>query len=232
MQRPERLWRRFLAAQRGDRSTWEQLLVATDADRVTGWAHRKREGGGDDPARIYVEPGVTVDDASTDALLGHAVADADADGALVIGFDAPGTIHGARLAALGRSAPPMPGYYTKTPDPVGLLRALEPALSTRLRGSDRFADRAGTLELSLFNLGIAIDHDDGAVTDVRSIPGVENPVEQSGVGVAPDWFGALVLGRWGASGLAERVDDVMLGRHGRLMDVLFPALDSDVTSDL
>jgi hypothetical protein len=57
-------------------------------------------------------------------------------------------------------------------------------------------------------------------------------MEHSGVGVAPDWFGALVLGRWGAADLAARVDDVFYGRHHRLMDVLFPKLSCDVASDL
>jgi predicted N-acetyltransferase YhbS len=231
MQRPERVWRRFLAAQRDERSAWEQLLVATDGDRVTGWVHTKREGGGEVPVRIYVEPGVSADAASTDALLGRAFDDAGSN-ALVIGFDAPGTRHGARLAELGRSVPPMPGYYTRTPDPVGLLRALQPVLSARLGASEHDADRDGTLDVSLYNSGVAIDHEHGEVTEIRAVPGIEDPLEQFGVGVAPDWFGALVLGRWGASGLAERADDVLLGRHARLMDVLFPRLDSDVTSDL
>jgi hypothetical protein len=51
------------------------------------------------------------------------------------------------------------------------------------------------------------------------------------VGVAPDWFPALVLGRWGARGLAARVDDVLLGDHAPVMDVLFPALPADIATD-
>ena len=50
--------------------------------------------------------------------------------------------------------------------------------------------------------------------------------------MAPDWFPALVLGRWGASGLAERTDDTELGDHATVMDVLFPPLPNDLVTDL
>ena len=46
------------------------------------------------------------------------------------------------------------------------------------------------------------------------------------------YFGALVLGRWGAQGLAERIDDVTLGRRAGLMEALFPRLDADVVGVL
>jgi hypothetical protein len=150
----------------------------------------------------------------------------------VVAYDTPGTPHAARLAEIGSVARFFAGYYTLTPDPVGLLDALRPAFAARLRASERYTDRAGTLELSLYNRGVALDYEAGAVTEVHAVAGREDPLEEFGVGIAPDWLGALALGRWGASGLADRADDVMLGRHVRLMDTLFPKLVSDVAVDL
>ncbi len=63
------------------------------------------------------------------------------------------------------------------------------------------------------------------------MPGIEDPFAHEGVGVPPDWFGALVFGRWGAIGLEQRVDDVVLSRRRGLMEVLFPPRPSDVVGD-
>jgi hypothetical protein len=69
------------------------------------------------------------------------------------------------------------------------------------------------------------------VAAVRPAPGIEDPFAHDAVGVAPDAFGALVLGRWGAAGLEDRVDDVVLGRRRGLMEVLFPQVAADVVGD-
>ena len=39
---------------------------------------------------------------------------------------------------------------------------------------------------------------------------------------------ALLLGRFGATGLEDRVDDVLLGPAGPLLDVLFPPMRADL----
>ena len=79
--------------------------------------------------------------------------------------------------------------------------------------------------------GVALTYDHGRVTDVGRAPGIEDPYADGDVGVAPDLFGALVFGRFGAVGLEQRADDVTLGRHRGLMEVLFPQLESDVIGD-
>ncbi len=114
---------------------------------------------------------------------------------------------------------------------VRLLDALRPVLSERLAAS-RYGERDDTVHLSLYATGVELVLSGGAVTEVLPAPGIEDPFDEVGVGIAPDWFGALVLGRWGAQGLAERIDDVTLGRRAGLMEALFPRLDADVVGVL
>ena len=85
--------------------------------------------------------------------------------------------------------------------------------------------------ISLYEDGLALDLAGGEVAAVRAADGIEDPFATGAVGVAPDWLGALVFGRWGAIGLEQRVDDVTLGRRRGLMEVLFPRLDADVVGD-
>jgi len=103
-------------------------------------------------------------------------------------------------------------------------------LSARF-GASRYAERDGELVLSLYDRGVALDLTGGAVAGVRAVPGIEDPFATGDVGIAPDWFGALVFGRWGAIGLERRADDVSLGRRRGLMEVLFPRIDADVIGD-
>jgi hypothetical protein len=149
---------------------------------------------------------------------------------LVIGFDSPATVFGAQLRALGDSFQYGLGYYARIADPLAFLERLRPLLSARLSESDQ-ADDAGTLEISLYTRGLALDYDHGEVGEIRAIPAEEDPTDDDGIGVAPDWFPALVLGRWGAKELARRIDDVIIARDHRLMETLFPARPSDVAGD-
>ena len=59
-------------------------------------------------------------------------------------------------------------------------------------------------------------------------PAMEDPFEEGHAGVAPDSLDALLLGRFGATALEDRIDDVMLGPDRPLLDVLFPALRAAV----
>jgi hypothetical protein len=107
---------------------------------------------------------------------------------------------------------------------------MRPILSQRLASSD-FADASGTVEISMYTNGLALDYERGEVGPIRAIPGLEDPTDVDGIGVAPDWFPALVFGRWCATELAHRVDDVIVSRDRRLMDVLFPQRTADVAAD-
>ena len=118
----------------------------------------------------------------------------------------------------------------RIPDPIAFLKTLRPVLSQRLAASD-LATASGTVELSLYTYGIALDYEAGAVTAVRKVAGVEDPTDVDGIGVAPDWFPASALGRWKATDLAKRVDDVLILRDHHLMNVLFPMRTSDVSGD-
>jgi ribosomal protein S18 acetylase RimI-like enzyme len=207
-------------------SDYEALLVAEAAGELVGWARLHRD---DDERRVYLLPSVARTEHAVDALV--CAAHDWAGDELLVGFDAPGTVFGRRSAALGSSINYDLGIYTRVPDPLAMLEHLRPLLEERLRSSD-LANSRGELVISFYTTGVAIDYANGAVEAIRPRPPVEDPTEQDVVGVAPDWFGALVFGRFGARGLAERADDVLLGGHHRIMDVLFPKRPSDVAADL
>jgi hypothetical protein len=50
--------------------------------------------------------------------------------------------------------------------------------------------------------------------------------------VPPDLIATLIYGRYGASGLDARYDDVRLGRAAPLMDILFPQVQADIATSL
>ena len=116
-------------------------------------------------------------------------------------------------------------------DPVALLTSMEPVLSRRIAASGLAHDR-GELLLSLYDRGVLLAWEGGRVTRIEAAAPDPDPFDKGGVGVAPDWFPALALGRWGASGLAAHTDDTLLGDHAGVMDVLFPARPNDLAADL
>jgi len=221
--RDERAWRR--AMRMADANPWAEIFVAEDAGRVVGWArvfdHPNEE-------RMFLLPSVARTPDAVTALV--RVALDRAGDHLLIGFDSPGTVFAEQLRALGEPFVYGLGYYVRIPEPVTFLDRLRPVLSRRLAASD-LADAVGSVEISLYSSGIAIDYERGEVTGVRSVAGVEDPTDVDGIGVAPDWLPALVLGRWKATDLAKRVDDVLILRDHHLMNVLFPHRPSDVSGD-
>ncbi len=164
-------------------------------------------------------------------LLAHAVAQGAAYGELVLAFANPGTVYGATLDDIGHAVTYAHGIYVRVNDPVALIDRFRPILSDRLAAS-RYADRSGEVVISLYESGVAITYEQGNVTDVRAVEGIEDPFDSDDVGVPPDLFGALVLGRFGAEALEQRVDDVTLGRRRRLMGVLFPRVETELLADL
>lgn len=218
-------WMTMAAHRTPDAPAAERFVVAERAGRVVGWVSLSRDA---DSGRVYFSPCVTADASVTDTLLAHTLDAAAGD--LVIAHDTPGTEHGRRLHQVGSPVPFGLGLYVRIADPIALLDHLRPVLSARLAASD-LADRSGEVEISLYQRGLAIAYADGAVTGIRSVPAVEDPFDDGECGVAPDWFPALVFGRWGATELARRTDDVTLGRHGRLLETLFPRRAADLVGD-
>jgi predicted N-acetyltransferase YhbS len=216
-------WSRMLT--RCDVNEHAHLLVAEQGDDVVGWTllfdHPNER-------RTFLHPSIARTRGAVASLVQRALEIAGDH--LLIGFDSPGTFFGDELRELGAPFEFGHGYYTRIADPVAFLRLVRPVLSARLAASD-LASAEGTLELSFYDSGAAIDYGGGEVVDVRATAGEEDPTDTNGIGVAPDAFPALVLGRFGAKGLAERVDDVFIGRDRHLMNVLFPFRPSDIAAD-
>jgi predicted N-acetyltransferase YhbS/N-acetylglutamate synthase-like GNAT family acetyltransferase len=205
----------------------ERFHVAERGGEIVGWSalseleHEKR---------LLLLPVVTRDAAVTDAIVAHGMDQAAQKEHVLIGHDTPGTAHGARVRAIGRPVPYGLGIYVRIPDPVAFLDALRPALSARLAASTH-ASAAGQVNISLYSTSVVLRYEAGVVTAVEPAPGVEDPFDDFACGVAPDWFPAFVLGRFGAAELERRVDDVTLGQHADLLEVLFPRRDADVVGD-
>lgn len=119
------------------------------------------------------------------------------------------------------------GLYVRVADVRALIDHLRPVLTERLAGSPR-AGTTGELLLSLYTSSLTIRYERGEVVGVDAGPPMQDPFTPGGAGVPPDLVATLLFGRYGASGLADRHDDVNLGRVADLMDMFFPALDADL----
>ena len=131
------------------------------------------------------------------------------------------------VAAISQRHPAHYALYVRVADPVVLLDRLRPVLSERLAASPR-AVTSGRLLLSSYSSSIVLTYERGEVVSVEAGPPVQDPVRQGGAGVPPDLIATLVFGRYGATALAARYDDVRLGPLADLMETLFPRLDADV----
>ena len=200
----------------------ERLFVATRDDAVVGLSELSVWPG---ERRVVHTPTLAPDRGVIDALLAHAVTVAG-DFELIV-QSTSGADWAPHVAAAGLSLGPWLGIYCRIADPVAFLEAVRPVLSARLARSD-LADAEGEVVISLYNDAVRLGYAGGEITEVARVPGVEDPSEERGCGIAPDWFPALVLGRWGARALEERIDDVTLGRHADLLEVLFPYQPADI----
>jgi hypothetical protein len=204
------------------------LAVATDdagREVIRGWARLQTYPADHEQYLIW---GHDEDVAATRAIVAH-VRRRVPEGLQLVGYGTPGPWVDVALAA-GARTPYGLGYYVRVPDPVALVAAMVPVLDRRLREAGR--QDSGPLDLSLYEAGLRLELADGRITEVTAAPAIEDPFDHDDVGVAPDHLPALVLGRWGAAGLAARYDDVTLGRHADLLEVLFPRLHADVADDL
>lgn len=212
------------------RGTCDALEVVERAGRPVGWvkAHLHDEGGELYPLAAWVE-----DTDAGLALLAHLHDLADVAAAslgrpvVVVGAGSPDTRWDTVLATAGTGQRLPTGMYARVSDPGALLRGVAPVLGERLAASP-FGVGHHRLRLSLYDHGLELRWHDGVVTAVDRVPGDPDPFSSGAVGVAPDRVGALVFGRWGAAGLAGRADDVMLGRHREVMEVLFPRRPNDI----
>jgi hypothetical protein len=135
--------------------------------------------------------------------------------------------HTGPVAGISHRHPLHYALYVRVADPVALLDRLRPVLSERLAASPRAAT-SGRLLLSTYSSSIVLTYECGAVVSVEAGPPLQDPVGAGGAGVPPDLVATLVFGRYGATGLAARHDDVRLGQVADLMETLFPRLDADL----
>lgn len=178
---------------------------------------------------MLVRPGPTRTPAAAGALLARARAGVEPGWVLEVATT-PGPWAAAAAGVGAERLGYDHGVYARATDAVRLLAASAPVLSRRLAAAHR--RDTGTLDITTYEATVRLELEDGRVVAVGRGPRIEDPFVHDDVGVAPDLLPALVLGRFGASGLAARADDVTLGRHGNLCDVLFPRLPSDVVADL
>lgn len=216
-------WRDLLAMITG--SPWHHLLVAEVDGAIHGWAHLFDHP---DDLRMTLLPSVATSAVAARALV-HASLERAGDH-LLVAFDSPGDPFGACLHEVGSGFPLDHGFYVRVADERRFLQHIRHLLSERLAAS-AFARETDEVDISLYVRGVRLRIVDGEVAAVEEIPPVEDPLTEVSVGVPPDWFPALVLGRWGARELARRVDDVMLGHHAEIMDVLFPVRPADIAGD-
>ncbi|NND02835.1 MAG: GNAT family N-acetyltransferase [Acidimicrobiia bacterium] len=119
-------------------------------------------------------------------------------------------------------------YFVRVADPVKLLEAMRPLLSSRLRAWD--AEAEGEALISLYESSIRFSYGQGQVGPIKGGPAEQAPIGQGGSGVAPDRIVAQLLGPLGAEKLAELNPDVNLGEQEDLMKALFPPQTCDVHS--
>ena len=153
-----------------------------------------------------------------------------ADGAL-LALDSGSPVWRRHLGEHGDATALPFGICLRIANHEAFLQAIRPELDGRL-AITRTAVPDQTVRLSMFTSSVFIEIFDGRVADVRSAASISDPVASGDVGIAPDWFPALAFGRWGATALGQRVDDVILGDHAELMEILFPPLFVDSLVDL
>jgi predicted N-acetyltransferase YhbS len=200
-------------------------LVARRDGQLQGWMRCVRYEKDE-----FCEVGeiVSTGTAAAEALLARALEIAGELKLVVVAR--PGDPSAAVLASQGRPVRHFSALYTRVPDARALLEAMRPVLSHRLATSPLAGER-GELALTLYREGLVLPYDHGRVGPIEGVEGVEDPGDDT-MAVPPDAFPALVLGRFGASGLEARHDDVNLGHQRALADVLFPQLTTDTSDGL
>ncbi len=142
----------------------------------------------------------------------------------------PGTLGDTVLAPMCGEHPRVYAWYVRVGDPCALLDRLRPVLTARLARSP-LAGTSGELLLGFYRSGVTITYERGEVLAVEAAGPEQSPTSKGGAGVPPDLVATLIFGRYGATGLAERHDDVDLGGAAGLIAALFPPLQADLIFD-
>lgn len=116
-------------------------------------------------------------------------------------------------------------YYVRLPDVPAVLDALSPLLTarhlaTRAEGRD--------LVISTFGAHYRLPWTGEAFGPTVSGGPMQAPGAAGGLGCAPDWLPALLLGPLGLAGLKRLRPDVYPGRDAEWLEALFPPLSSDL----
>jgi hypothetical protein len=212
-------WRRRVSS--GVESPWLVAVGDDDDDRIGAAATLGDGPPGFDDVTV-VGAAVVTDDVAFDALLAAAASDA---GDKAVAVQQRRAVDGV-LAGRATLDPRQYSLYVRVADPLALLQRLRPALSERLLAS-AFASARGRLRLSLYRRTIVISYADGDVTAVE--PDRSDDAHLPTIEVPPDLVATLLFGKHGATGLAERHEDVALRASAELADVLFPRLERDIT---
>jgi predicted N-acetyltransferase YhbS len=199
-----------------------QAILATRRGEVVGTAYLDLEP---QEQRTYLVAALTTDAGVTDAVLAYACR--QNPGHQVLAHDTPGTRWSRRLREVGRPLPDGVGVYARIADPVAFLDALKPVLERRLAASP-LSSITESITISRFADAVELSLVGGQVRAIRSVAPSQDPFVEDGCGVAPDWFPALVLGRWDPPELERRIDDISFGRHAEVIATLFPHLRSDL----
>lgn len=140
----------------------------------------------------------------------------------------PGTLVSSVCEPLMEPAPARAEqYYVRIPDHAAVLEALRPVLSARLAAAGLERDEV-LLSTYRRHYRFAVGPD-GLAPAVVGGP-MQDPVEEGGAGVAPDWLASLLFGPWGIEGLARLRPDVTGAGDDELFAALFPPVTADVAS--
>ena len=218
-------------AWRGSRSWWPRPGGGPRGWlRTVAWAEE---------SQLFLLPGEAPDIDVARQLLAHAMdlgqrlADQIGRPLEVLASDSPGTPWSRAGAGRRPSPAPSPaattsGYPTRSGCSRALRTGARPGASRRrawpgITGS--CCCRSTTAASSWHGRTDASPAIEAAAAD-------PDPFDTGASGWHPTGSPPWCSGRWGASGLAARTDDTLLGDHATVMDVLFPARPNDVVADL
>lgn len=165
------------------------------------------------------------DDAAALAVVASAAA---AGGGELHVQERPGTVAGDAVEPF--LAPPdgrPEWYYARVERVAPLLEHLAPVLVSRLHDAG-LGDRTHNVLVSSFREHLRFTTGPDGMGPVTEGGPLQAPGSAGGSGIPPDAWPSLVLGPYGAAGLAERLPDCYLGRQAELMAALFPPLTADL----
>ena len=139
----------------------------------------------------------------------------------------PGPVDEVCASSYGEPSPLAEQYYVRLPDPAVVLDALRPVLWERHVASG--LDRSGRdLVISTFGAHYRMPLQESGFGPVQVGGPMQAPGAEKGLGCAPDFLAALLLGPLGMGGLKRVRPDVYPGGDAEWFEALFPPLSSDL----